>query len=743
MSETVNLPALGESVTEGTVTRWLKEVGDEVAVDEPLVEVSTDKVDTEVPSPVAGVIEKILVDEDEDVEVGAPLVVIGDGSGSDDSDDSGSGSEESDESSSDEAEQAEEPAEDSQESEEKEEPKEAPKADTKKSSGNSVEVTLPALGESVTEGTVTRWLKEVGEQIEVDEPLLEVSTDKVDTEVPSPVAGTLLEIKVQEDEDAEVGQVLAIVGDESDASSDDSSSDDSGESEQTEEPAEDSQDSEQSEEKEEPKEAPKADTKKSSGNSVEVTLPALGESVTEGTVTRWLKEVGEQIEVDEPLLEVSTDKVDTEVPSPVAGTLLEIKVQEDEDAEVGQVLAIVGDESDASSDDSSSDDSDDSKGASDEQIEDAATEADSGENTEEAAEDKAPAKKEEPKDEPKKEESKPAPKQDDSSSEKPKSTSGPSEAAGYVTPLVRKLAREKGVDLSTLSGTGVGGRIRKQDVLAAAEESSKASESKDQSVDMAPAVAGGTEEKSAAPAVDAKRGTTEKAPRIRMTIAKRMRESLDVSAQLTQVTEVDMTRVAQLRNKAKDQFQKREGAKLTFLPFFAKAVAEALQAHPVLNATFKESEKEIVYNGSEDIAIAVDTPRGLLVPVIKNAGDLNLGGLSKQIAELGAAAKDGSISPDQLTGGTFTITNIGSFGALFDTPIINQPQVAILGTGTIVKRPMVVTDADGNDTIAIRHMCYLSLTYDHRLVDGADAGRFLSTMKKRLEEGHFESEVGL
>ena len=754
MSETVNLPALGESVTEGTVTRWLKEVGDEVAVDEPLVEVSTDKVDTEVPSPVAGVIEKILVEEDEDVEVGAPLVVIGDGSGSGDSDDSGS-EESSDDSG--ESEQAEEPAEDTQdasESEEKEEPKEAPKADTKKSSGNSVEVTLPALGESVTEGTVTRWLKEVGEQIEVDEPLLEVSTDKVDTEVPSPVAGTLLEIKVQEDEDAEVGQVLAIVGDESDASSDDSGSEgpsdeqvedaateaDSGEN--TEDAAEDKAPAK----KEEPKEAPKADTKKSSGNSVEVTLPALGESVTEGTVTRWLKEVGEQIEVDEPLLEVSTDKVDTEVPSPVAGTLLEIKVQEDEDAEVGQVLAIVGDESDASSDDSGSDSSDDSssEGPSDEQVEDAATEADSGENTEEAAEDKAPAKKEEPnKAEPKKEESKPAPKQDDSSSEKPKSTSGPSEAAGYVTPLVRKLAREKGVDLATLSGTGVGGRIRKQDVLAAAEESSKASESKDQSVDMAPAVAGGTEEKSAAPAADAKRGTTEKAPRIRMTIAKRMRESLDVSAQLTQVTEVDMTRVAQLRTKAKDQFQKREGAKLTFLPFFAKAVAEALQAHPVLNATFKESDKEIVYNGSEDIAIAVDTPRGLLVPVIKNAGDLNLGGLSKQIAELGAAAKDGSISPDQLTGGTFTITNIGSFGALFDTPIINQPQVAILGTGTIVKRPMVITDADGNDTISIRHMCYLSLTYDHRLVDGADAGRFLSTMKKRLEEGHFESEVGL
>ncbi|MBD2761581.1 2-oxoglutarate dehydrogenase, E2 component, dihydrolipoamide succinyltransferase, partial [Kocuria sp. cx-116] len=353
MSETVNLPALGESVTEGTVTRWLKEVGDEVTVDEPLVEVSTDKVDTEVPSPVAGVIEKILVDEDEDVEVGAPLVVIGDGSGSGDSgsDDSSGEQVEDAATEADSGENTEDAAED------KEEPQAAPKADTKKSSGNSVEVTLPALGESVTEGTVTRWLKEVGEQIEVDEPLLEVSTDKVDTEVPSPVAGTLLEIKVQEDEDAEVGQVLAIVGDESDASSGDSGSDDSS-GEQVEDAATEADSGENTEEsaedkapakKEEPQAAPKADTKKSSGNSVEVTLPALGESVTEGTVTRWLKEVGEQIEVDEPLLEVSTDKVDTEVPSPVAGTLLEIKVQEDEDAEVGQVLAIVGDESDASS----------------------------------------------------------------------------------------------------------------------------------------------------------------------------------------------------------------------------------------------------------------------------------------------------------------------------------------------------------------------------------------------------------
>ncbi|WP_423445473.1 2-oxoglutarate dehydrogenase, E2 component, dihydrolipoamide succinyltransferase [Kocuria sp. KSNUG] len=743
MSETVNLPALGESVTEGTVTRWLKQVGDEVAVDEALVEVSTDKVDTEVPSPVAGVVEKILVDEDEDVEVGAPLVVIGVGSG---------GSEQGSDSG---ADTAEEPAaQDSDQgssddsSNSSEEPQEAPKADTKQASGNSVEVTLPALGESVTEGTVTRWLKQVGESIEVDEPLLEVSTDKVDTEVPSPVAGTILEIKVQEDEDAEVGQVLAIVGDESAAGSGDSgsgsdngSSEKSGETkaEKVEDAATTADSGENTEQAAEAKteQAPTADTKQASGNSVEVTLPALGESVTEGTVTRWLKQVGESIEVDEPLLEVSTDKVDTEVPSPVAGTILEIKVQEDEDAEVGQVLAIVGDESAAGSGDSGSDNGSSEKSGETkaEKVEDAATTADSGEDTEQAAE----AKTEQA---PKADTKQASPQNGGDSS----SAGSPSkDVPGYVTPLVRKLAREKNVDLDSLTGTGVGGRIRKQDVLAAAEKAEKSSAPavQDTGADLSPAVSRQSTESAAAPAADAKRGTTEKAPRIRMTIAKRMRESLDVSAQLTQVTEVDMTRVAKLRQQAKDQFQKREGAKLTFMPFFAKAVAEALQAHPVLNATFKEDSKEIVYNGSEDIAIAVDTPRGLLVPVVKNAGDLNLGGLAKQIAELGASAKDGSISPDALAGGTFTITNIGSFGALFDTPIINQPQVGILGTGSIVKRPMVVTDAEGNDTIAIRHMCYLSLTYDHRLVDGADAGRFLSTLKKRLEAGQFESEVGL
>ncbi|MDN5640038.1 MAG: 2-oxoglutarate dehydrogenase, E2 component, dihydrolipoamide succinyltransferase [Actinomycetia bacterium] len=594
-------------------------------------------------------------------------------------------------------------------------------------------VELPALGESVTEGTVTRWLKSVGDSVEVDEPLVEVSTDKVDTEIPSPVAGVIEEILVEEDEEVEVGAPLVKIGDGSGtSSSDDDAEDDSAAAEDSED-SEDSAQQDAAPEPEEPAEEKEQKDEQSSsasgsGEAQEVTLPALGESVTEGTVTRWLKEVGETVEVDEPLVEVSTDKVDTEIPSPVAGTLLEIKVQEDEEAEVGQVLALVGEQGA-------------SAGSSEPQP---------------APKDEAPAEPKEEEPEQPKQESSAARAEESTAKQQSKApepaaatpAAGQSSGTPYVTPLVRKLAKQEGIDLSTIEGTGVGGRIRKQDVQAAVKakkSQGSASASAEQTAPAAaPAQAAPRAQKpAAAPKPSAKRGTTEKAPRIRQVIAKRMKESLEVSAQLTQVTEVDMTRVAMLRNRAKADFQAREGAKLTFLPFFAKAVTEALQQHPVLNGSFDEEKKEITYNASEDLAFAVDTPRGLLVPVVPNAGDLNLAGLAKKIADVGARTKDGSIGPDELSGGTFTITNIGSFGALFDTPIINQPQVGILGTGTIVKRPMVVTDADGNDSIAIRHMCYLSLTYDHRLVDGADAGRFLATVKKRLEEGQFEAELGL
>ncbi|MEB7447465.1 2-oxoglutarate dehydrogenase, E2 component, dihydrolipoamide succinyltransferase [Arthrobacter koreensis] len=578
-------------------------------------------------------------------------------------------------------------------------------------------VNLPALGESVTEGTVTRWLKQVGDTVAVDEPLLEVSTDKVDTEIPSPVAGVIEEILVAEDETAEVGEALVRIGDGSG-----SSSDDSGSAPAQEEAPEAEEAPAEPEAKEEAPEAPAEDSGSAdSGDSTDVTLPALGESVTEGTVTRWLKAVGDDVAVDEPLLEVSTDKVDTEIPSPVAGKLLEIKVNEDETAEVGSVLAVIGSGSSAPAK------------AAPKEAEPVAA-APSTEREEPVAEPKEEAPKQEA---PKQE----APKEAAPKQEAPKEETGKEESGSgtYVTPLVRKLANEHGVDLSTVKGSGVAGRIRKQDVLDAAE-AAKAKE-------PAPAAAPSSSDKAAPAKISEEsaklRGTTVKAPRIRQTIARRMMESLDTSAQLTQVQEVDMTRIATMRQKAKAGFKEQNGANLTFLPFIAKAVVEALKAHPKLNASYDSESQEITYHDAEHLAIAVDTEKGLLVPVINDAGDLNLAGLAKKIADVGARTRSGKIGPDELSGGTFTITNIGSVGALFDTPIINQPQVGILGTGAIVKRPVVRTDEDGNDTIAIRSMMYLSLTYDHRLVDGADAGRFLQTLKARLEEGSFEADLGL
>ncbi|MBD7993796.1 2-oxoglutarate dehydrogenase, E2 component, dihydrolipoamide succinyltransferase [Arthrobacter sp. Sa2CUA1] len=576
-------------------------------------------------------------------------------------------------------------------------------------------VNLPALGESVTEGTVTRWLKQVGDTVAVDEPLLEVSTDKVDTEIPSPVAGVIEEILVAEDETAEVGEALVRIGDGSGSSA--SSSD----APAAEEPAKEEAPAPEAPAEEAAPAQDSGSADSGSAEGTEVTLPALGESVTEGTVTRWLKAVGDDVAVDEPLLEVSTDKVDTEIPSPVAGKLLEIRVNEDDTAEVGSVLAVIGSGSAAPAK------------AEPKEAEPVAA-APSTEREEPVAEPKQAAAKEAPKAEAPKEAPKAAPKQ-----ESPKDEAAGSEGT-YVTPLVRKLANEHGVDLSTVKGSGVAGRIRKQDVLAAAE----AKKAEAQAAPAASASSG-----KAAPATkiseeSAKlRGTTVKAPRIRQTIARRMVESLDTSAQLTQVHEVDMTRIAALRQQAKAGFKAQNGANLTFLPFIAKAVVEALKQHPVLNAAYDSEKQEITYHDAEHLAIAVDTEKGLLVPVINDAGDLNIAGLAKRIADVGARTRNNKIGPDELSGGTFTITNIGSVGALFDTPIINQPQVGILGTGAIVKRPVVRTDADGNDTIAIRSMMYLSLTYDHRLVDGADAGRFLQTLRARLEEGNFEADLGL
>ncbi|WP_190263734.1 MULTISPECIES: 2-oxoglutarate dehydrogenase, E2 component, dihydrolipoamide succinyltransferase [Glutamicibacter] len=580
-------------------------------------------------------------------------------------------------------------------------------------------VNLPALGESVTEGTVTRWLKQVGDRVEVDEPLVEVSTDKVDTEVPSPVAGVIEEIFVAEDEDAEVGAPLVRIGDGS-------GSGDAAPAAPAAEEAPAAPAAEEAPAEPAAEEAPAAAPAGGAASGTEVTLPALGESVTEGTVTRWLKEVGDEVSVDEPLLEVSTDKVDTEVPSPVAGTLLEIRVPEDETAEVGAVLAVIG----------------------------AAGSAPAAAPAKEEAPAAAPAKEEAPAAAPAKEEAPaaPAPAKEEAPAapapakeEAPAAPAAPAASAaeannesGYVTPLVRRLANQHNIDIASVKGTGVGGRIRKQDVLDAVAAQEAAAPA-------APAAAAPAAAKPAAPAVEVSslRGTEEKAPRIRQVIARRMRESLDISTQLTQVHEIDMTRIVKLRAAAKANFKATNGVNLTYLPFIAKAVAEGLKAHPKLNAEYNEETQKITYHNAEHLAFAVDTDKGLLVPVVSNAGDLNLAGMASRIADVAARTRSNKIGPDELSGGTFSITNIGSVGALFDTPIINQPQVAILGTGAIVKRPMVVTDAEGNDSIAIRHMMYLCLTYDHRLVDGADAGRFLQTVKARLEGGAFEGELGL
>ena len=492
-----------------------------------------------------------------------------------------------------------------------------------------------------------------------------------------------------------------------------------------------------------------------SGEGSTVTMPALGESVTEGTVTRWLKQEGDEVAVDEPLLEVSTDKVDTEIPSPVAGTVTKILVQEDETVPVGADLAIVGGAgggggAQGAAPAAQSEQASEAEGAqgaapqpapeASEAPEPEVQPTDQQSQQEQPAE---PARQAEPapaqQEAPAPADARPPPRHRRVTDGVPEA--GDRDAAAYVTPLVRKLAADHGIDLASLTGTGIGGRIRKQDVLDAAE-AAKAPEP-----EPAPAAAQPSSPGSPAPqdradqAATSKRGTTEKMSRLRKTIARRMVESLQVSAQLTTVVEVDVTRISRLRDRAKGDFAAREGTKLSFLPFFALAAVEALKAHPTVNASIEDDE--VTYHGAEHLGIAVDTEKGLLVPVLKNAGDLNIAGLARGIADVADRTRSNKIMPDDLAGGTFTITNTGSRGALFDTPIINQPQVAILGTGAVVKRPVVVTAEDGGETIAIRSMVYLALSYDHRIVDGADAARFLTTMKQRLEEGAFEADLGL
>ncbi|MFH9941354.1 2-oxoglutarate dehydrogenase, E2 component, dihydrolipoamide succinyltransferase [Streptomyces murinus] len=600
----------------------------------------------------------------------------------------------------------------------------------------AVSVTLPALGESVTEGTVTRWLKAEGERVEADEPLLEVSTDKVDTEIPSPVSGVLASIKVAEDETVEVGAELALIDDGSGAPAA-APAPAAAEAPAAEAPAPVA----------EPAPAPVAEAPAApapaaapagGAQGTDVVLPALGESVTEGTVTRWLKSVGDSVEADEPLLEVSTDKVDTEIPAPASGVLLEIVVAEDETAEVGAKLAVIGAPGAAPA-----------AAPAPAAPAPAAAPAPVAEPTPApapaapvapaapapAAPAPAPAAPVQPAAAPAPAPA-PAPVTPATAPTSPTATQATDEGA-YVTPLVRKLAAENGVDLATVKGTGVGGRIRKQDVIAAAEAA------KAPAAAPAPAAAAAPAAKKA-PALEASplRGQTVKMPRIRKVIGDNMVKALHEQAQLSSVVEVDVTRLMRLRGQAKDSFAAREGVKLSPMPFFVKAAAQALKAHPVINAKINEAEGTITYFDTENVGIAVDSEKGLMTPVIKHAGDLNIAGIAKATAELAGKVRANKITPDELSGGTFTISNTGSRGALFDTIIVPPGQVAILGIGATVKRPAVIETEEGT-VIGVRDMTYLTLSYDHRLVDGADAARYLTAVKAILEAGEFEVELGL
>ena len=657
------------------------------------------------------------------------------------------------------------------------------------------DIEMPALGESVTEGTVSRWLKKVGDQVAVDEPLLEVSTDKVDSEVPSPIAGVITEILVEEDETVDVGTVVCRVGAADEVGATAPAAPAAPAADETPAPAAAPAAS--------PVPAAPAGGSAPAGGGQAVEMPALGESVTEGTVSRWLKKVGDKVAVDEPLLEVSTDKVDSEVPSPIAGVVTEILVQEDETVDVGTVLCRVGDSAAAPAETSvpaapEASATPSAPAAPAAPPVPAAPPAPSlPENPAELPgagipssikregdhhvvqwaypqvhtgypgtmtargqvvppSDNAPAVPAAPAapPAPKDVETPAAPKPPaaPTAPAAPKAPAAPTPPAaapsakpadkpqaakqvsgGYVTPIVRKLAREKGVDISTLKGSGVGGRIRREDVLAAAQKPP-----------AAPAAAPETPAAALPPIQPAQeRGKTEKLSRMRQTIAKHMMNSLASTAQLTTVVEVDVTRIANLRARAKDSFAQREGTKLSFLPFFVKAAVEALKAHPKINSRVNDETNEVTYFDHENVGIAVDSEKGLMVPVIKNCGDLTIAAIARKINELAAKVRDGSISIDEMSGGTFSITNTGSRGALFDTPVVNYPEEAILGLGTIVRRPMVVKDSEGNDTIAVRSLVYLALSYDHRLIDGADAARYLTTVKKRLEEGDFSAEVGM
>jgi pyruvate dehydrogenase E2 component (dihydrolipoamide acetyltransferase) len=633
-------------------------------------------------------------------------------------------------------------------------------------------VKMPELGESITEGTITRWLKQEGDRIEVDEPLFEISTDKVDTEVPSPVAGVLKSIKVQVDETVEVGTELAEIeqdgeggeqapaeggeakaeeGEEAQAEEGgEAQAEEGGEAQEAEaaegEAGEAEEGSEEAggerqreataeaeggeaeggegEEAEQEQQEPPAAGASGDGETTTVTMPELGESITEGTITRWLKQEGDRIEVDEPLFEISTDKVDTEVPSPVAGVLQSIKVQADETVEVGAELAVIGTGGGG-------------KGAK----KDTAPRAEAKAAEQPPAEE-APAEAEQEQAPPKEREARPAARAREEAAPRAKPAAGDGKAA-VVSPLVRRLAREHDIDLAQVEGSGSGGRVRREDVEAYLAGRGKEPAAKERPA--RPAAAAAPAEAGPRVAVPLAQGLREEvvpATRLRRLIAERMVASLQTSAQLTSAVEVDMTNVMRLRERAKDAFKQREGVSLSPLPFCIVALIAAVREYPGVNSAMDEDGNLHVYKDVH-LGVAVDTPKGLFVPVINNAESLNLAGLAKAIADVAARTRDNKIRPDELSGSTITVTNTGSRGVLWDTPIINQPNAAIFATPAILKRPVVVDDPELGEVVAVRHVMQAVLTYDHRIIDGADAARFLVKIKEVLEQADFEGDLGL
>lgn len=580
----------------------------------------------------------------------------------------------------------------------------------------STEVVMPQMGESITEGTVSKWLKRVGERVEKDEPILEISTDKVDAEVPSPGAGIVLEIRTAEGETVEVGSVLALVGEEGEAGAGASAaspqaSADAGAYRSVEQPS--------SENTILP--APAApvsdvaipaasDPSPSNSEAAEIVMPQMGESITEGTVSKWLKSIGDKVDKDEPLLEISTDKVDAEVPSPAAGILLSISVQEGETVEVGAVLATVG-----------------AAGAS--------------------APAAAPATVEPVKAEPITAPAQPAPVLSVAAPTASPTTNGGGKGGLTVdelrrqksSPLVRNIAREHGIDITRIPGSGLSGRVTKDDIMSFIETGA-ALRPEDLLVKGpaagVSATAPSVKTSPASPSAVAVEDRIEKMSVMRKKIAEHMTFSKQTSAHVTSVYEIDMTNVAKFRDKHQEEFQKRFGTKLTYMPFIFEAVTAGIREFRIMNA--QVDGDQIIYKGNINLGMAVALDWGLIVPVIKNADTLSLGQLATTANDLADRARTKKLSPDEVQGGTFTITNPGVFGGLYGTPIINQPQVAILCIGTIEKRAKVLTSPDGDDYIAIRRMAYFALTYDHRVVDGADAERFLSFLKSYLEHTDFE-----